>query len=81
VPLASIYSFTPLFWTGGQDELLKPYTEAYLQLVPTIHLGGTMPATTLTKGLFPQFGADLTFVETSAGSGSTCCPGRPRRPR
>ncbi|WP_432947763.1 aminopeptidase N [Kribbella sp. CA-253562] len=74
VPLASVYSFTPLFWTGGQDELLRPYTEAYLELVPTIHLGGTMPATTLTRGLFPQFGADLTFVEQAQALAAQAVP-------
>ncbi|WP_433017925.1 aminopeptidase N [Kribbella sp. CA-294648] len=74
VPLASVYSFTPLFWTAGQDELLRPYTEAYLELVPTIHLGGTMPATTLTRGLFPQFGANLTFVEQAQALAAQAVP-------
>ncbi|UNO43328.1 aminopeptidase N [Streptomyces sp. MST-110588] len=63
VPLASIQSVATLFWSAGQDDLLRPHTEAYLDLVQTIHHSGTMPARTYTKSLFPVFGIDLTFVE------------------
>ncbi|TCN41624.1 hypothetical protein EV644_1046 [Kribbella orskensis] len=52
VPLASVHSVAALFWTAGQDELLRPYAEAYLDLVPTIHRGGATPATTFTRSLF-----------------------------
>ena len=62
VPLASVCSVAALFWTADQDDLLRPYAEAYLKLVPTIHRGGGVPARTFTSTL-PQFGIDLTFVE------------------
>jgi aminopeptidase N len=74
VPLASVYSVAALFWTAGQDDLLKPYAEAYLELVPTIHRGGAMPATTFTRSLFPQFGADLTFVERAEALAARAVP-------
>ncbi|MEU3294430.1 aminopeptidase N [Streptomyces longwoodensis] len=63
VPIASVQSIATLFWSAGQDELLRPYTEAYFDLVRTVHRSGTMPAGTYTKSLFPVFGIDLTFVE------------------
>ncbi|MGW2711368.1 aminopeptidase N [Streptomyces sp. NPDC001356] len=63
VPLASVQSVATLFWSGGQDDLLRAHTEAYLDLVQTIHRSGTMPAWTYTKSLFPLFGIDLNYVE------------------
>ncbi|MEU3513564.1 aminopeptidase N [Streptomyces longwoodensis] len=63
VPIASVQSIATLFWSAGQDELLRPHTEAYFDLVRTVHRSGTMPAGTYTKSLFPVFGIDLTFVE------------------
>lgn len=49
VPLASVQSVATLFWSAGQDDLLRPHAEAYLDLVQIIHRSGTMPAWTYTK--------------------------------
>ncbi|MFF7242222.1 hypothetical protein [Streptomyces collinus] len=62
VPLPSVHSVATLFWSTGQDDLLRPYAEAYLDLVPTIHRAGSVPATVFTRSLFPLFGIDLTFA-------------------
>ncbi|ATL31250.1 Membrane alanine aminopeptidase N [Streptomyces formicae] len=62
VLLASVHSVATPFWSAGQDDLLRPYAEVYLDLVQTIHRSGTVPARTYTKWLFPVFGIDLTFV-------------------
>jgi aminopeptidase N len=62
VPLASVHSVAALFWSAGQEDILRPYAQVYLDLVPTLHRGGAMPASTYTRSLFPQFGIDLTFV-------------------
>jgi aminopeptidase N len=74
VPLASVRSVAALFWTAGRDDLLKPYAEAYLELVPTIHRGGAMPAMVFTRSLFPLFGADLTFVERAEALAAKAVP-------
>jgi aminopeptidase N len=74
VPLASVYSVALLFWTAGQDDLLKPYAETYLGLVPTIHRGGAMPATAFTRSLFPLFGVDLTYVERAESLAAGAVP-------
>lgn len=63
VPLASVHSVAAPFWSAGQDDLLRPHAQAYLDLVPTVHRGGTMQATTYTKTLFPLFGVDLAYLE------------------
>lgn len=74
VPLASVYSVAAPFWTAGQDDLLRPYAEIYLELVPTIHRGGGVPAKTFTRHLFPQFGIDLTFVERAEALAAQAVP-------
>jgi aminopeptidase N len=74
VPLASVYSVATPFWTAGQDDLLKPYAETYLELVPTIHRGGAMPATAFTRSLFPLFGVDLTYVERAESLAADAVP-------
>ncbi|MFJ5260135.1 aminopeptidase N [Streptomyces sp. NPDC088387] len=63
VPVASVHSVAALFWSAGRDDLLRPHTEAYLDLVQTIHHSGTVAARTYTRSLFPLFGIDPAFVE------------------
>jgi aminopeptidase N len=74
VPLASVYSVASLLWADGQDDLLRPYAEAYLELVPAIHRGGAMPAMTYTRALFPLFGVDLTFIERAEALAAQAVP-------
>jgi aminopeptidase N len=74
VPLASVYSVASPFWTAGQEDLLEPYAEAYLELVPTFHRGGPMPAKTFTRHLFPLFGIDQTFVERAEALAADAVP-------
>ncbi|OIJ66019.1 aminopeptidase N [Streptomyces mangrovisoli] len=74
VPIASVHSVAALFWSAGQDDVLRPYAQAYLDLVPTIHHGGTVPARTYTKWLFPLFGIDLTFVGRAEGLAAEAVP-------
>ncbi|MEU0095456.1 aminopeptidase N [Kribbella sp. NPDC006257] len=62
VPIASVYALAMQFWSAGQDDLLKPYAEAFLNLVPTLHRGEGEPAKTYTRALFPIVGADETIV-------------------
>ncbi|TDD28050.1 aminopeptidase N [Kribbella turkmenica] len=62
VPIASVHSVAALFWSAGQDDFLHPYAEAYLELVPTLHQGGVMPATTFTRSLFPLVAIDDSFL-------------------
>ncbi|MGW1984113.1 aminopeptidase N [Streptomyces collinus] len=74
VPLASVHSVATLFWSAGQDDLLRPYGEAYLDLLPAIDRGGSVPATVFTRSLFPLFGIDLTFVERAEDLAAQAVP-------
>lgn len=74
VPLASLHSVAALFWSAGQEDILRPYAQAYLDLVPTLHRGGAMPASTFTRSLFPRFGVDLTFVRQAEDLAAQAVP-------
>ncbi|WP_433009552.1 aminopeptidase N [Kribbella sp. CA-294648] len=63
VPLGTVHQVMAAFWSPGQDELLRPFAAAYLELVPNIAEGGMMPAMTYSKLLFPLFGVDEAVVE------------------
>src|SRR5262245_56473723 len=44
VPLGSVYKVATAFWRPGQNDLLAPYIERYLDLVPHLGRGGMTPA-------------------------------------
>ncbi len=63
VPLASVHQVATPFWSAGQDDLLTPYAERFLELVPNFYDGGAMPAMTFTKALFPLYGVDGAYAD------------------
>ena len=70
VPIGSAGAVAAAFWRPGQDDLLAPYAERYLELLPELHRGGMIPAMLYTYRLFPLFGIDAGFLpraEAAAG--------------
>jgi len=63
VPIGSVKDVAPAFWRPGQDALLAPYAERYLELLPDLGKGGMTPAMVYTELLFPLFGVDHGFIE------------------
>jgi aminopeptidase N len=63
VPVEAVGRVTTAFWRPGQDDLLAPYAERYLDLVPQLHRGGMIAAMVFTRRLFPVFGLTDDFVE------------------
>jgi aminopeptidase N len=63
VPLAAIAPVAGAFWRPGQDELLAPYAERYLDLLPGLDRGGMIPAMRYTGLLLPLFGVDESFLD------------------
>ncbi|NEA34228.1 aminopeptidase N [Streptomyces sp. SID13031] len=63
VPLGSVHQVTTAFWSPGQEDLLRPFAAAFLDLVPEFSRWGLMPATTYTRMLFPLFGVDAGLVQ------------------
>jgi aminopeptidase N len=69
IPVGTAAAVTGSFWVPGQDELLAPYAERYLEVLPTLERGGMIPARLYSARLFPLFGIDagyLTRVEQAA---------------
>ena len=62
VRIGSFGQIASAFWAPGQDELLAPYADKYLELVPGLDRGGMIMAMVFTGRLFPRFGIDEAFL-------------------
>jgi aminopeptidase N len=62
IPLGSFRPVAAAFWRPGQDDLLAPYPERYLELLPDMQRGGMLPAMYYTRQLFPLFSVDEAFL-------------------
>jgi aminopeptidase N len=74
VPISSVATVASAFWAPGQVELLRPYAERYLELVPNLHAGGMIPAMVYAGRLFPLLGIDLDFVERTEQAAASAAP-------
>jgi aminopeptidase N len=63
VPVGAFGQVTTAFWRPGQDELLAPYAERYLDLLPGFDRGGMIMAMRFTGRLFPLYGIDESFLD------------------
>ncbi|HXH80653.1 aminopeptidase N [Nocardioides sp.] len=62
VPIETAAPAAAAFWRPGQEDVLVPYAERYLEALPTLHEGGMIPGLALSKVLFPVFGIDEKWV-------------------
>ncbi|GGL19593.1 aminopeptidase N [Mangrovihabitans endophyticus] len=70
VPISHYAAVTTAFWRPGQEELLAPYPEKFLDLLPDLGRGGSITSMTYAGRLFPTVavGADfLDRVEEASG--------------
>jgi aminopeptidase N len=74
VPISSVGQVAAAFWSPGHVELLKPYAERYLTLLPTLHAGGMSPALVNTGRLFPLFGIDTDYFARAQEEASSAVP-------
>jgi len=51
------------FWRPGQDDLLAPYAERFLESLPLLGDAGMLWALSLSGGFYPAVGGDDGFVE------------------
>jgi len=63
VPIQSARQVGADFWRPGQDEVLAPYLDRYLEALPTLHEGGMIHGLALTSSLFPVFAVDEAWVK------------------
>ena len=62
VPIQSASKVAAALWRPGQEEVLAPCTERYLEGLSTFHEGGMIPGLALTASLFPLFAIDEAWV-------------------
>ncbi|MBL0747698.1 aminopeptidase N [Nocardioides baculatus] len=62
VPIQSARLVGADFWRPGQDEVLTPYLDRYLEALPTFHEGGMIPGLALTASLFPVYAVDEAWI-------------------
>ncbi|MEU8608649.1 ERAP1-like C-terminal domain-containing protein, partial [Actinoplanes sp. NPDC048791] len=74
VPVGSFGPVAAAFWVPGQDELLAPYAEKYLELLPGLDRGGMILAMAYTGRLFPRFGVDETFLDRAEEAATRVAP-------
>jgi aminopeptidase N len=74
VPLGLVRDVAEAFWRPGQDGVLAPYAERYLDLVPALGRGGMIPAMAFSQSLFPRFGIDQDFFPRAQESARQAAP-------
>ena len=68
VPMGSISMLGRAFWKRSQGQLLAPYAERYLKLLPTLHTYGMIPALAVGGAMFPRSYSDEAFVERAVSA-------------
>jgi aminopeptidase N len=63
VPVQSARTVTSALWRPGQEEVLAPYADRYLEALPSLHEGGMIPGLALTHTLFPVYAIDEAWVD------------------
>jgi aminopeptidase N len=62
VPIQTARTVAAAFWRPGQDDVLAPYAERFIEALPSLHEGGMIPGLALTFSLFPVFAIDEAWV-------------------
>ena len=74
LPLSRARAVAVAFWRPGQDEMLAPYAERFLQLIPALNRSGTAPAQAYSRWLYPTHGIDATYLDRAATVAKTATP-------
>jgi aminopeptidase N len=74
VPISSVGTVATAFWSPGHVELLRPYPERYLELIPHLNVGGMIPAMVYAGRLFPPIGINRDFLARADEVASSAAP-------
>jgi aminopeptidase N len=74
VPIGAFGRVATAFWSPDQDELLSPYAERFVGLLPQLDRGGMIPAMTHTTRLFPLFAIDDGFLASAEAAAGRAAP-------
>ncbi|WP_128801016.1 MULTISPECIES: aminopeptidase N [unclassified Streptomyces] len=74
VPVHPVGQVMTAFWRPGQDALLAPYTQRYLEVIPELDQGGMILAMVFTRCLFAPFAIDDAYIETARQAAEKAAP-------
>jgi aminopeptidase N len=74
VPIGSFNAVATGFWRPGQEDLLAPYAERYVEMLPGLDRGGMILAMVFTGRLFPRFAVDQSFLERAQAAAVDVAP-------
>jgi aminopeptidase N len=74
VPISPFRAVATAFWRPGQDHLLAPYAERYVEMLPDLNRGGMILAMTFTGRLFPRFAVDEGFLDRAQAAAADAAP-------
>ncbi len=74
VPIGSFGAVATAFWRPGQDELLAPYAQRYVELLPGLDRGGMILAMVFTGRLFPRFAVDEALLDRAERAAADTAP-------
>ena len=63
VPVGEAAVVTRGFWRPGQEHVLAPYADRFLELLPDLHRGGMIHGMAFTHRLFPMYAVDEAFLD------------------
>jgi aminopeptidase N len=68
VPLGSLGTIRRAFWRRSQGDILAPYGDRFLEILPTLHLAGMIPALSMSNALYPRAGVGAAFAEKAVAA-------------
>jgi aminopeptidase N len=74
VPIGEVKTVMAGFWRPGQDAVLAPFAQRYLELAPQLHRGGMTPAMVFGNRLFPLYGVDEAYLARAGTVAAGCAP-------
>ncbi|MCY1138153.1 aminopeptidase N [Actinoplanes sp. Pm04-4] len=74
VGVGSMGQVARAFWRPGQDAILAPYGEKYLNLLPTFERGGMIPSMVFAGRLLPRFGTTEDFPSRAEKAAAEVAP-------
>ena len=74
VPIGSVASVAAAFWRPGQDAVLAPFVERYLDLLPRLDGAGMLVGSVFAGRLFPLFAVDEDLLARAEAAAAGAAP-------
>jgi aminopeptidase N len=68
VPMGSVHVVSGAFWQASQADVLAPFAERFLEILPEVSRAGMIQAMSVAQAMFPWYGVDSTFVDRAVAA-------------